>query len=92
MSFDIKLSDKSRLDLSEASDYYSNISKDLNVRFKLEISDAIDRLIINPEQFQKRYRNIKIVFTKTFPFGIHYIVKENIVYIQRIIHEKRLYK
>lgn len=92
MSFIIKLSDESLFDLKEASNYYSNISQNLNTRFKLEISDVIDRTATNPEQFQKRYRNIKIVFAKTFPFGIHYIVEGNTVYIQRIIHEKRLYK
>lgn len=92
MSFHIKLSDESRLDLREANNYYLAVSKNLNTKFNLKISDAIERLAINPENFQKRYRNIKIIFTKTFPFAIHYIVDGNTVYIQRIIHQKRLYQ
>lgn len=92
MSFHIKLSDESRLDVREANKYYLAVSKNLNTKFNLEISDAIDRITINHEHFQKRYRNIKIIFTKTFPFGIHYIVEGNTVYIQRIMHQKRLYQ
>lgn len=92
MSFHIKLSDESRLDLREANNYYLSISKSLNAKFNLEISEAIDIIAINPEHFQKRYRNIKIVFTKTFPFGTHYLVEENTIYIQRILHQKQLYQ
>lgn len=92
MPFNIKLSNESRLDLREANNYYLGISKKLKDEFSLEISSAIDRITLNPENFQKRYRNIKIVFTKKFPFGIHYIIEANTVYIQRVLHEKRLYK
>lgn len=92
MSFQIKLSDASRLDLKEANSYYLDISNNLNTKFKFDISDAIDRITLNLEHFQKLYRNIKIVFTKTFHVGIHYLVEDETVYIQRILHQKRLYQ
>jgi len=86
MAFQIVLSDESRLDLREANKYYLEISKNLNTKFNLEIRDSIERIVFNPEHFQKRYRDIKIVFTKTFPFGIHYLVEESTVYIQSFMH------
>lgn len=92
MAYHIVLSDESRLDLREANKYYLAISIKLNTKFNLEIKDAIERIATNPEHFQERYRSIKIVFTKTFPFGIHYLVDESVIYIQRIMHQKRLYK
>lgn len=92
MPYKIKFSDESKLDLKEAITYYSAISDGLSDKFKFEVSDAIDRISLNPEHFQKRYRDIMIVFTKVFPFGVHYLVDENIVYVQRIIHQKRLYE
>lgn len=92
MSYKIKFSNESKLDLKEAITYYSAISDGLDDKFKLDFSEAVDRIAINPEHFQKRYRDIKIVFTKVFPFGVHYLVYANIVYVQRIIHQKRHYQ
>ncbi|MFK7832418.1 MAG: type II toxin-antitoxin system RelE/ParE family toxin [Winogradskyella sp.] len=92
MVFEIKLSELSKVDLKEARDYYSVISSGLLKRFDIEISENIERIAINPQHFQKRYRNIKIVFTKTFPFGIHYLVDKKTVYVQRILHQKRHYQ
>jgi hypothetical protein len=56
------------------------------------MSETIDRIAKNPEHFQKRYRNIKIVFTKVFPFGAHYLVEGNTVFIQRVMYQKWLYE
>lgn len=92
MSFLIKFSNESKLDLTEANTYYLAVSKELSAKFKLEMSETIDRIAKNPEDFQNRYRNIKIVFSKVFPFGVHYLVEGNIVFIQRIMHQRRLYK
>ena len=92
MSFIIELSNESLLDLQEARDFYSEISNSLLQKFDVEIINTIERLELNPQHFQKRYRNIKIVFTKTFPFGIHYIVTRKTISVQRILHQKRYYK
>lgn len=92
MKFNIELSDESLIDLNESRKYYSEISSDLLKKFDNEIITTIERLEVNTEHFQKHYRNIKIVFTKTFPFGIHYLVEGNTINVQRILHQKRFYK
>ena len=92
MKFGIQFSNEALIDLFEAQQYYYLISKELGKRFTDSFNDEMSRLEINPESFQKRYRNINIVFTKTFPYGIHYIIIENVVYIQRILHQKQFYK
>ncbi|WP_179021341.1 type II toxin-antitoxin system RelE/ParE family toxin [Winogradskyella forsetii] len=92
MGFEIELSHFSKIDLKEARDYYFVISPVVLKRFDNELSETMERIAINPQHFQNRYRNIKIVFTKEFPFGIHYLVDGNTVYIQRILHQKRHYQ
>lgn len=92
MSFDIKFSDEALLDLSETRGFYSKVSSELVLKFDAELIEIIERIQVNPEHFQKRYRTIKIVFTKKFPFGIHYLVGNNTIFIQRILHAKRFYK
>jgi toxin ParE1/3/4 len=49
----------------------------------------MEQLELDRQHFQKRYRNIKIVFTNTFPFGIHYLVHGNTIRIPRVLHQKR---
>lgn len=91
MSFLIKFSDESKLDLKEANAYYLTVSHELSAKFKLDISETIDRISLNHEHFQKRYRHIKIIVTKVFPFSVHYLVEGQTVFIQRVMHQKRLY-
>lgn len=92
MVFAIEFSDEARLDLLESRDYYSRLSKSVLSRFDNAIIEVIQRLEKNPQHFQKRYRNIKVVFTKKFPYSIHYIEEHKTVYIQRILHQKQFYK
>ncbi len=92
MVFEIKFSDAARLDLHESRDFYSRISGALLVKFDNDIIDIIERLQNNPQNFEKRYRGVKIVFTKTFPYSIHYLYENETVYIQRILHQKQFYK
>ena len=86
MRFNVELSDESLLDLNESREYYSESSSSLLKKFDDEVLNTIQQLAVNPQHFQKRYKNIKITFTKTFPFGIHYLVEGNTINIQRILH------
>lgn len=92
MAFDINFSDESLLDIKEIRDYYARVSKKILLKFDAELIENIESIALNPNHFQKRYRNIKIVFTNKFPFAIQYIVNNNSVDIQRVLHQKRFYK
>lgn len=92
MRFNSELSDEALLDLDEVRSFYSEISSELLERFDKDITKTVERIEENPQHFQKRYRDIKIVFTKKFPFGIHYLVDGNIIFFQRILHRKRFYE
>lgn len=92
MSFVIKFSNESQLDLKEANAYYLAVSTELSTKFQIDVIETVDRITMNPGHFQQRYRHIRIVFTKVFPFGVHYLVEGNTAFIQRIMHQKLLYK
>jgi len=91
MLFNVNFSDESLLDIRETREYYSQVSLIILKKFDDELTKSIALLKVNPNHFQKRYRNIKIIFTKKFPFGIHYIFENNRIYIQRILHQKKFY-
>ena len=91
MLFNVNFSDESLLDIRETREYYSQVSLIILKKFDDELTKSIELLKVNPNHFQKRYRNINIVFTKKFPFGIHYIFENNRIYIQRILHQNFFY-
>ncbi len=92
MKYEIVISDEAKSDIKEAVDYYSQIDNKLPKRCIADIVAAIDKLKQNPLHYQVRYKNIRIIFTTTFPYGIHYILDENIIFILRVFHTKRFFK
>lgn len=89
MAYEIKFSDAAQLDLKEARRYYDDVSKHILGRFDVEMADNFERIALDPHHFQKRYCHVMIVFAKTFPYGIHYLVEDDVVYIQRILHQQQ---
>ncbi len=77
------------LDILEALKWYEEEKEGLSQDFFERLDDELERISKNPGHFQKRYRNIKIVFTKRFPYGIHYTLENDIVYVHAVLHMKR---
>ena len=44
-----------------------------------------------PTGFQIRYRNVRIIHFEKSDYSIHYVFKNNIVYIIRILHQRQEY-
>ena len=77
------------LDIREALEWYEEEKEGLSQDFLERLDDELARISKNPENFQKRYRNIKIVFTKRFPYGLHYTLENDVVYMHAVLHMKR---
>lgn len=78
------------LDILEALEWYDKEHKDQLIDDFLErLDDELDRISKNPEHFQKRYGDIKIVFMKRFPYGIHYTLENETIFIHAVMHMKR---
>ena len=92
MLFKIQISEEAEFQLFEACFYYSEINEDLAERFNNEIVKTIDYLKENPEYFQNRYRGIRILLTKKFPYSVHYLVKDDTVFVLKILHQKQFYR
>ncbi len=92
MHYFIELSDEAKLDIKEALEYYTAISISLKDRFEVALTKSIELLFKNPLHHQVRYRKIRIAFTEVFPYGIHYIVENEHIYVLKILHTKRFFK
>jgi len=70
-----KISKKAEENLLKILDYYTDIDETLAKRFFEEISKCFEYIRDNPYLFAKRYKEIRVCFTKVFPYGIFYIVR-----------------
>lgn len=90
MAHKIIIKPGAELDILEALEWYEKVRQDrLVLDFLAKLDDEFNRISKNPEIFQKRYREIKIVFMKRFPYGIHYTLEDEIIYVHAILHMKR---
>ena len=61
-----------KLDIINAKNWYRKQQIGLDKRFALAVKSTILKLNENPFYYQLRYRNIRIAYPKSFPYGIHY--------------------
>jgi len=89
MGYQIKISTEAERELSIAICYYriSNV-EELFVR---DFKKQLDYLEANPLLFRYYYRNVRKVHFDNFKYSIHFIIKNKVVYILRILHHKQEY-
>ncbi|MFC7346334.1 type II toxin-antitoxin system RelE/ParE family toxin [Chryseobacterium zhengzhouense] len=78
-------------DLKEIKDWYRKIDVKLWNDFVREFKSKVILIKENPLSFEIKYDEIRIVFLKRFPFGIHYFYdkEKNAIEIYSIFHTSR---
>lgn len=76
-------------EIAEALEWYEEQREGLSLELLENIDQALKRIKENPEFFQERYREIRIVFVQHFPYGIHYTSENDTIYVQAVLHTKR---
>ena len=82
MDFSFKFLPIAEDNIEEATDYYANISLKVVKSFNKQLDLSINRIVINP-YFQKRFKNVRALPVKKFPYIIFYEVndEEKVIYI-----------
>lgn len=89
--YQIKVDKKAIEDIKNSRDWYNNQSEGLGNKFAQHTKSQIEKLKTNPFIASVRYENVRCLYTKKFPFLIHYIVNEkaNLVIILAVLHCSR---
>ncbi|ALR32291.1 MULTISPECIES: type II toxin-antitoxin system RelE/ParE family toxin [Chryseobacterium] len=82
MDFNFKFLPLAEENIEEATDYYASISLKVLKNFNNQFDASINKIINNP-YFQKRFKQVRALPVKKFPYIIFYEVddKEKIIYI-----------
>lgn len=80
-----------QIDIREAVRYYEQFSPKLGQQFLQRLREANHFLEIMPKGFQKKYKAVRTLLLKQFPYHIHYLIedKNQTIIILGIIHSYR---
>ncbi|MEW7291571.1 type II toxin-antitoxin system RelE/ParE family toxin [Aquimarina sp. 2304DJ70-9] len=88
MGYKLIIKPGAELDIADALDWYIE-NTELSPDLFSEIDEVLTRIETDPDNFQKRYKEIRIVFTDRFRYGVHYTVEAKTVYVHAILHTSR---
>ncbi len=92
MNYVLKFRKNANEDFDIGIKYYDEISSELADRFHKDFKKTIDIIELNPLLYQIRYRNIRIANFNNFPYSVHFIVKNELIFVLTILHQKRYFK
>lgn len=76
-------------DIEDIVLWYEEQRIGLSYDFELCLEAGIDSISRNPDLFQKKYKNIRMHFISRFPYGIHYRVEKDQIFVIGIFHTSR---
>ncbi len=88
MGYNLIIKPGAELDITEALEWYEE-NTELSPELLNEIDEVLIRIESDPNNFQKRYKEIRIVFTDRFRYGVHYTIEDKTVYVQAVLHTSR---
>lgn len=76
-------------ELREAIRFYEEKSLGLGRRFFEEVNEFIGRIVANPTRYSERIAGVHRANLLRFPFHIHYLLKDEMIAVVAIAHNKR---
>ncbi len=80
------ISDQAFFDISEAGKWYDQQRAGLSVDFELCLEAGFEDIQSWPEGYQLKYREVRVRYIKRFPYGIHYLLEEDVIYVLAVFH------
>lgn len=89
MAFNIRIRREAEKDLQEAFDYYQTCRAGLGHEFLMCVEAALDSIQRNPLKYPQIHKNILRNFVHRFPFGIYYLIKQDVIIVIAVLHVRR---
>jgi len=86
---EVVLSSRAAVDVSAAFEWYELQRKGLGERFLRSVGQSIDRLRLKPNSAPIVHSDIRRLIVPRFPYGMFYVVEENVVVVLAIVHSRR---
>ena len=78
MRYKIKIESGALSDIREITAWYNNQQAGLGKRFRDTIIKQINSLNVNPQLYAIRYKKIRCMLIKKFPYMVHFYINDEI--------------
>ena len=85
----VKFVEEAALEFQDSVEWYESKVAGLGLDFASEISNAIEKIMINPDMYFHVIENIRRIQVKKFPYSIFYTKENETMVILRVFHNKR---
>ncbi|MBU4285502.1 MAG: type II toxin-antitoxin system RelE/ParE family toxin [Verrucomicrobia bacterium] len=85
----IRFHPEAESEMIEAAAWYESQQTGLGKRFLTSVQDALNRVELNPALYPFVERDVRRCLTKTFPFGVLFRIKPDVIAIMAIMHLHR---
>ena len=89
LHYSLIISDEAYFDTLDAYLWYNTVRDRLGDEFEHCLEKELLRLIENPEQFQIKYKSIRVAYLEKFPYGVHYLIQDNFIKVVAVFHTSR---
>lgn len=89
MTYRLVIRERAEKQIEEAYEWYEKKQIGLGDNYLDVIERSLMLIQINPKLFQFKYKNIKAIYTKQFPFGIFYIIDGDKIVVLAVFHLSR---
>ncbi|TRW25116.1 hypothetical protein FMM05_07340 [Flavobacterium zepuense] len=89
MGYSIKIRKRALIEIEQSAEWFKQKKLGLEIEFLRDLDATITLVQKNPENFQVRYKDVRVKFLKKFEFGIHYILDNSTIHILSVFHTSR---
>jgi ubiquinone biosynthesis protein UbiJ len=76
-------------EMVDAAVWYESRQDDLGKRFLIAVQDALNKIEVNPDLYPSVEGDVRRCLTTTFPFGVMFRVKQDVIAVMAIMHLHR---
>ncbi len=85
----VSFHESAEIELNEAAEYYESQVKGLGNAFLDDVQLTVDFIQTNPESSPRALKVVRKCLLRRFPYSILYSVKDDVVNILAVAHQKR---
>jgi hypothetical protein len=89
MNYSLKILAEAKQDIKEIAIWYGGKKSNLGKMFTDAVEKEVRIIYQNPLLYQIRYDDVRIAYTQTFPYSIHYTIYETTIIIKAVYHTSR---
>ena len=82
MKYNVKIEPEALSDIQDITNWYNEQKSGLGKRFQKTVIKQIDTLDKNPNIYAIRYKQIRCVLVKKFPYMVHFFINDDTITVE----------